>query len=401
MDPLNLEDGSLLCSSWLNCQKAGTSSILSALLSILHGCSSVQCFLCKSAILQSQRPAAPTFFCPPLPWGAPPPSKATLSALLLWHKAREGSWNTAGRTLHCYRCGGPGWGLAAWVDKGVCSPLPDLALLAEWSQLPCWKSQNLDYQSRQEASDRPFLYLHLPRRLGTRVSSGCAVPVPQGRHTARAVPHLSELGTLTLPWHGGRQQIICTESTSPPSFPSEAIVYLSPLALAWSKLQSKAAENSFCVWSLWCGLFFPLLKYSTCSLKIYIYTISAADMVFLLLSPFKLVIVSFCYLPNFFYFDNIFLALHNPCENCKYLWEHPFLLLATMPFNTQPPFSYCHIKIFTTHVLPSSDCMFLNSVSKLRAGKIMIISTLVTPSSFFGVMSESTPILTYCRGKYV
>lgn len=31
----------------------------------------------------------------------------------------------------------------------------------------------------------------------------------------------------------------------------------------------------------------------------------------------------------------------------------------------------------------------------------MIISALVTPSTFFGVMSESTPILTYCRGKYV
>lgn len=41
--------------------------------------------------------------------------------------------------------------------------------------------------------------------------------------TARAVPHPSEQGTLTLPWHGGRRQIICTDSTSPVCFPSEAI----------------------------------------------------------------------------------------------------------------------------------------------------------------------------------
>lgn len=103
--------------------------------------------------------------------------------------------------------------------------------------------------------------------------------------------------------------------------------YLSPLALAWSKLQSKAAENNFCVWSLWCSLFFGLAHYSTCNLKIYLYTVSAADMVFLLVFSLKTITGLFCYLPDFFYFDNIFLALHNPCENCKYCKSIPSCFL--------------------------------------------------------------------------
>lgn len=79
-----------------------------------------------------------------------------------------------------------------------------------------------------------------------------------------------------------------------------------------------------------CGAaYFLLALYSTCNLKIYLFTISAAEMVGLPVFSLKPASSpgSFCYLPNFFYFDSIFLTLHNPCENCKYSKSIPSCFL--------------------------------------------------------------------------
>jgi len=75
--------------------------------------------------------------------------------------------------------------------------------------------------------------------------------------------------------------------------------------------------------------YFLLALYSTCDLKIYLFTISAAEMVALLVFSLKPASSpgTFCYLPHFFYFDNIFLMLHNPCENFKYSKSIPSCFL--------------------------------------------------------------------------
>lgn len=84
-------------------------------------------------------------------------------------------------------------------------------------------------------------------------------PVPRGRHSAQSRSHpVPPPGRIPspMPGPGGRWQVICTDSVSPWCFGSEALVCLSPSALAWPKLQSKAAESNFCVRSLWCSLVF-------------------------------------------------------------------------------------------------------------------------------------------------
>lgn len=269
-------------------------------------------------MLQSQRPAAPMFFCPKGPQLPPKPPSLGCYRGTRQGKGAEtqlvGPWQDP-TVLQVWRA----WLGVGSVDGQGCG------LSSPWFITPgrmvtvAMLEEPISWLTEQPKNkwQKP-LSLHLTRRLEASVSFGCAVPVPQGRHT------LHSWSCPTPLWAGHPHpamawgQIICIKSPSP-SFPSEAIVYLSPLALTWSKLQSKAAENNLCICSLWCSPFPPLAHYSTCNLKIYLFIISAVDMVFLLVFSLKPVTGSFCYLPNFFCFDSIFLALHNPCKNCKYL----------------------------------------------------------------------------------
>lgn len=141
----------------------------SCLLCVLHGCFSVQSVF----LAQKCRVAAPATSCTPLPWGLPLFSKATLSALLLQQKAREGSWNMAGGAL-------VGPCTAAVYASGPCSPPTDLLLLVTVTVLEepvSWFNR----AGKKEATAPLPLSPHLtsfssPRRLGTTVSSGCVIP---------------------------------------------------------------------------------------------------------------------------------------------------------------------------------------------------------------------------------
>lgn len=227
------------------------------------------------------------------------------------------SWLDPGRTPHCYRCGGPGWG--GW-QRG-------------WTRMCALLS--LIYHSRQNghsccAGSANILINKEGKKQVTGPPPHCNAPADQGQvcplavfslspradtHcTAWAVPHPSEQGTL--PWHGDNL------------FALNLLLHLIPqkqlfTCLHWLlhgpnftvRLQRTIFGSDSCS----AAYFSPFAHCSTCNLKIYLYTISAANMVFFLVFSVKPITGSFCYLPNFFCFDNIFLALYNPYENCKYL----------------------------------------------------------------------------------
>lgn len=210
-------------------------------------------FLVQSAMLQSQRQLPPRSSAHPCPEGLHlPPKPPSLGCCCGTRQGKGAEAQLAGpwqdpTLLQVWR---------AWLGIGAvgglpthtgCSPLPGLSPQAERSHC-CAGGANvlINREGKKQVTDPPSL--QLTSRSGTSVSSGCAVPVPQGRHTLHSYSCPTPLwaGVSALAWW----QFICIESTAPPSFPSEAIVYLSPLALAWSKLQSKAAENNFWVWLL-------------------------------------------------------------------------------------------------------------------------------------------------------
>lgn len=161
------------------------------------------------------------------------------------------------------------------------------------------------------------------------MSSSYAVPFPWGRHGARAVlsPRRAR-GPLPMLGLGGRVAGYLHRLHFSLVFQLRSACLLVSIGSCLAQTKVRLQRAIFV--SAACGAaYFLLALYSTCNLKIYLFTISAAEVVALPVFSLKPASSpgSFCYLPNFFYFDNIFLPLHKPCENCKYSKSIPSCFL--------------------------------------------------------------------------
>lgn len=188
---------------------------------------------------------------------------------------------------------GLAWGWRHGQLGGTCSPPPDLLHLGEWSWSPHCRSGYLVLQSNQETSD---IFPHTP---SPHILPAFCLPEDQGQPYPLAVPSLPLGADMQCAARAitssplTRATVIYTDAVSPDFFVSLHWLLLGPNC----KLR---LQRSFFVPSPCGAAYFFLALCSTCNLKIYLFTISAAEGVVLLVFSLKPASSpdSFCYLPN-------------------------------------------------------------------------------------------------------
>lgn len=233
-------------------------------------------------------------------------------------------WLVGALAMPCAVVGAEGlaWGWRRGRLGGTCSPPPDLSHLGEWSRLPHWRSRYLDLQSKLETSD---IFSRTP---SPHILPAFCLPEDQGQPCPLAMPPLSlgadmQCAARAIPLSPlTHATVVCTDAVSPHFFVSLPWLLHGPNCKL--RLQRALFVPSPCGAS-----YFLLALRSTCNFKIYLFTISAAEMVVIQVFSLKPASSpgSFCCLPNLFCFDNLFLTLCNLCENCKYSRNIPSSVL--------------------------------------------------------------------------